>query len=75
MEIMVCEILPDGTRQYNSIFQYHITENRYEDGNYTIEGSHKFVQSISPSLQRRLIDNGMPQSQLNAFIQEEVKTA
>ncbi len=75
MEIMECEILPDGTRQYNSIFQYHITENRYEDGNYTIEGSHKFVQSISPSLQRRLIDNGMPQSQLNAFIQEEVKTA
>ena len=31
MEIMECEILPNGTRQYNPIFQYHITENRYED--------------------------------------------
>jgi pilus assembly protein CpaF len=75
MEIMECEILPDGTRQYNPIFQYHISENRYEDGKYTIEGSHEFVQNISPSLQKRLIDNGMPQSQLNVFIQEEVKTA
>ncbi len=71
---MECEILPDG-QDGKPIFQYHITENRYEDGKYTIEGCHEFVQNISPSLQKRLIDNGMPQSQLNAFIQEEVKTA
>lgn len=75
MEIMECEILPDGTRQYNPIFQYHITENRYEDGKYTIEGCHRQVQNISPSLQKRLIDNGMPDCQLQAFLRKEVKTA
>jgi pilus assembly protein CpaF len=41
MEIMECEILPDGTRQYNPIFRYHITENRYENGSYTIDGYHE----------------------------------
>ncbi len=75
MEIMECEILPDGTRQYNPIFRYHITENRYEDGKYTIEGCHQQVQNISPSLQKRLIDNGMPDCQLQAFLRKEVKTA
>jgi pilus assembly protein CpaF len=75
MEIMECEILPDGTRQYNPIFRYHITENRYEDGKYTIEGCHQQIQNISPSLQKRLIDNGMPDCQLQAFLRKEVKTA
>ena len=70
MEIMECESLPDGTRRYNPIFRYHITENRYEDGKYTIVGCHEQVMSISASLQKRLIDNGMPQSQLNIFLQE-----
>ncbi len=71
MEIMECEILPNGTRQYNPIFQYHITENRYEDGRYIIDGCHEQVQNLSHSLQKRLIDNGMPQSQLNQFIRKE----
>ncbi|MEG1683146.1 MAG: ATPase, T2SS/T4P/T4SS family [Oscillospiraceae bacterium] len=76
MEIMECEILPDGTRQYNPIFRYHITENRYENGKYTIEGYHQQERNLSPSLQRRLIDNGMPQSQLEKHLKEsEVKTA
>ena len=68
---MECEILPNGTRQYNPIFQYHITENRYEDGRYIIDGCHEQVQDLSHSLQKRLIDNGMPQSQLNQFIRKE----
>jgi len=32
MEIMECEILPDGTRKFRPLFQYQITENRVEDG-------------------------------------------
>ena len=32
MEIMECEILPDGTRKYHSLYQYRITENRMEIG-------------------------------------------
>lgn len=55
----------------NPIFQYHITENRYEDGRYIIDGCHEQVQNLSHSLQKRLTDNGMPQSQLNQFIRKE----
>ena len=75
MEIMECEILPDGTRRYNPIFQYHITENRYENGKYTIEGYHEPVRNISPSLQKRLIDNGMPAAQLQAMLWKEAEIA
>ena len=38
MEIMECEILPDGTRNFRPLFRYHIKENRIEDGRFVIEG-------------------------------------
>ena len=72
---MECEILPDGTRKYNSIYRYHITKNHYENGNYTIEGYHERDMDISPSLQRRLVDNGMPDTQLQSFLRKEAETA
>ena len=64
MEIMECEILPDGTRNYRSLFQFQITENRVEDGNFIISGSHQAIQGISQSLQKRFLENGMPQDTL-----------
>ena len=75
MEIMECEILPDGTRRYNPIYRYHITKNYYENGNYTIEGYHERDMDISQNLQRRLVDNGMPDTQLQLFLRKEVETA
>ena len=75
MEIMECEILPDGTRQYNPIFRYHITENRYENGSYTIDGYHEQDMNISASLQKRLIDNGMPDAQLKRLLRKEAEIA
>lgn len=71
MEIMECEILPDGTRQFNTIYRYHITENRYENGKYNINGCHEQVCGISASLQKRLIDNGMPDIQLRNLLRKE----
>ena len=68
MEIMECEILPDGTRNFRPLFQYHITENRMENGKFIITGQHEIVQSISGSLQRRLLENGMPQSTLKRIL-------
>ena len=65
MEIQECEILPDGTRKYRPLFQYIINENRIEDGKFIIEGYHKKVNSISDSLAKRLLENGMPQNELN----------
>jgi len=68
MEIMECEILPDGTRNFRPLFQYHITENRMENGNFIISGRHGVIQGISESLQRRLLENGMPQDTLKHIL-------
>jgi pilus assembly protein CpaF len=75
MEIMECEILPDGQRRYNPLFRYRITDNHIEDGRFVIEGCHEQVGEISPSLQKRLLENGMPREQLAALLNKEVKTA
>ena len=64
MEIMECEIRPDGSRHYRPLFQYEITENRMEEGKFIIEGSHRRVDSVSDGLARRLTENGMPGSVL-----------
>jgi len=68
MEIMECEILPDGTRNYRSLFQFQITENRVENGKFIINGSHRAVHGISSSLQKRFLENGMPQDTLNRIL-------
>ena len=68
MEIMECEICPDGTRKYHSLYQYKITENRMEDGKFIVKGTHEKVEDISESLQRRLLENGMPKAELDALM-------
>ncbi|MFT8889397.1 MAG: CpaF/VirB11 family protein [Ethanoligenens sp.] len=69
MEIMECEILPDGTRNFRTLFQYDIMENRIVDDRFIINGSHRAVRGISPGLQRRFVQNGMPRDTLNRIIQ------
>ena len=64
MEIMECEILPSGERRYNTLFRYVITENHMENGKFIIEGHHEQVGEISQSLQKRLLENGMPNEEL-----------
>lgn len=68
MEIMECEIQPDGRRVFRPLFQYQITENRVENGKFIITGSHKQVNAISDSLARRFMENGMPQEMLAKFL-------
>ena len=72
MEIMECEIMPDGKRVFRTIYRYNITENRYdESGKYIIKGHHEFVSPISLSLQKRLTENGMPKLVLEKIIRGE----
>ncbi len=68
MEIMECEILPGGERRYNTLFRYVITENHMEDGKFVIEGRHTQVNEISASLRKRLLENGMPNEELQALL-------
>ena len=76
MEIMECEILPGGERRYNTLFRYIITENHMEKGKFIIEGHHAKVNEISASLQKRLLENGMPNEELQALLNsnKEVNT-
>ena len=67
MEIMECEIKADGTRNYRTLFQYTITENRIEDGKFVIEGYHEQPCGISESLSKRLLENGMPMTEITKF--------
>lgn len=71
MEIMECEICPDGTRKYHSLYRYNITENRMEDGKFIVKGMHEKCSDISLSMQRRLLENGMPQSELDRLLGKE----
>lgn len=68
MEIMECEILPNGERQYNTLYHFKIEENQLVDGKYRISGHHEAVHPISESLQKRFIDNGMPQEVLKQLV-------
>ncbi len=65
MEIMECEILPDGTRSFHTLFHYNITENRLDGDEFIINGYHESVSRISDSLCRRFLENGMPQEAID----------
>lgn len=72
MEIMECEIKPDGERVYRTIYRYNIKENYYdENGKLIIKGEHEFVGEISEGLKKRLIENGMPKSWLDSICRGE----
>ncbi len=60
MEITECEILPDGTRQIHPLYRYHISETAVTDGKIQIKGEFQRINAISKSLQKRLLENGMP---------------
>lgn len=65
MEIMECEVLNDGTRNFRTLFQYHITENTIMDGKFLIKGYHEKVSGISEGLCKRFLENGMSQEVLD----------
>ena len=72
MEIMECEILPDGSRNYRALYQYIITENRMDEhGKFIIDGTHKQECTISESLSKRLLENGMPLEMINRMKRRE----
>lgn len=69
-EIDQYELRPEvaQTWGYNTLYHFKIEENRLEDGKYRIKGRHEAVNPISESLQKRFIDNGMPQEVLTQLV-------
>lgn len=64
MEIMECEILPDGSRDFHTLYHYRITENRMEGGCFLISGTHEKVSAFSMGLKKPFLENGMPKERL-----------
>jgi pilus assembly protein CpaF len=64
MQIMECEIMPDGCREYRSLFKYNVTQTRFEDNRFIISGYHSAEQPISKSLEHKFLENGMPKDEI-----------
>ncbi|QWU13169.1 pilus assembly protein CpaF [Paenibacillus sophorae] len=69
MEITECGILPDGTREIRTLYRYAVHSTWEENGQIRIEGGYEKVNDISPGLQKRLLENGLPLHQLQSLLQ------
>ena len=69
MEIIEGEDYLDGKLIYRSLYKYHVEDNITDsDGNARVLGHHQKTEAISDSLQKRLLDNGIPHKELEEFL-------
>ena len=73
MDISECEILPDGSRKYNTLYRYTIDRNVHCGGQCMIQGHFEKVNSMSDSMRRKLMQFGVPQEELQRYLEPEVK--
>ena len=71
MDISECVINAAGEREYRCLYNDQITKNTVEDGDFVIEGSFGKPNKMSDSLKQRLIQYGVPQTELNMFLKED----
>lgn len=72
MDISECVILPNGEREYHTLFRYHITKNELKRGKYKIEGYFEQPEIMSDNLKNKLLQFGVPQETLEKFLVKEV---
>ncbi len=71
MEITETEILADGSRKMHTLFRFNVFENDVEGDKTEVRGSFNRINTISECLQKRLLENGMPQSILKRLTEGE----
>ena len=71
MDISECVILPTGERQYNTLYRYNITKNTIKDGAMQIEGYFDKPNILSENLKLKLMQYGVPQSELQQFLRKD----
>lgn len=71
MDISECVILPNGEREYHTLFRYHITKNELKRGKYKIEGYFEQPEIMSDNLKNKLLQFGVPQETLEKFLVKE----
>ena len=69
MEIIEGEDYRDGELVYRSLYKYHVKDNvTDENGKTHVIGSHHKIEDMSDTLQKRLLDNGIPHKELQEFL-------
>lgn len=68
MDISECIITPNGERQYRTLFRYKITENDLSGNKIKISGYFEQPEIMSDGLKQKLMQAGVPQSELNKFL-------
>ena len=68
MDISECVILPNGEREYHTLFRYKITKNELVNGKYKIEGHFEQPEYMSDHLKGKLLQFGVPEDLLEKFL-------
>ena len=69
MQIIEGEDYRDGQLIYRPLYQYDVSDNRTdEQGKTTVVGRHRRLGSISDTLRKRMLDNGIPAGKLAPFL-------
>ena len=71
MEITECYIDEEGNRNINTLYQFNIMDNQWIDGKLKIIGHYEKVNNISETMQKRLLENGMPKHMLDTFLESD----
>ncbi|MCR5635566.1 MAG: CpaF/VirB11 family protein [Clostridiales bacterium] len=72
MDISECVILPNGEREYHTLFRYRITKNELIKGKYHIEGVFEQPEYMSEHLKAKLMQFGVPEDLLAQFVKPKV---
>jgi len=64
MEIIECEVLPDGKRINHPLFRFNVQDVDRKGGNTSIHGGFQKMNGLSETMQKRLRENGMPKEVL-----------
>lgn len=69
MQIIEGEDYRNGRLYYRPLYQYDVADNRMdENGKIAVIGKHKKLESISDTLKKRMLDNGIPVGKLQQFL-------
>ena len=74
-DISECIINSSGEREYSCLYNYQIDRNTIKDGEFIVEGHFGKPNIMSNSLKQRLMQYGVPQDELNRFLQKGAVTA
>lgn len=75
MQIIEGEDYRDGELTYQPLYQYDVTDNKTtKDGKVIVIGKHRRLGSISDSLKKRMLDNGIPAGKIQPFLANKAVT-